>query len=51
MPRREPTVTRPELICMWCKHPIVGTPRWWDERPQCPDEQTCTNRIPIKEPA
>lgn len=31
-------------ICLWCHQPIVGTPCWWDERPQCPDEDACQRR-------
>ena len=35
------------VICQWCGHPIPrATARWWDNKPQCPNDFACARRTP-----
>jgi hypothetical protein len=39
----------PAPICQWCGLPTLGTPTYWDGKPQCGSHIACANRLAKQE--
>ncbi|MGW4222965.1 hypothetical protein ACWEG1_05860 [Streptomyces bauhiniae] len=36
-------------VCQWCGLPALGTPTWWNDKPQCEDPHRCDQRMKRQE--